>query len=199
MEVTSELVKALRDKTNSSMMECRKALVEANGDFAKAEEILRVRGLSMADRKSGRTASQGLIHAYIHPGGKIGVLVEINCETDFVARTDEFIGLAKDIAMHIAASVPLTIAREDVAPEILEAEHRVYEEQLKGSKKPENIWPKIIEGKLEAFYKANCLLEQEFVKDASMTVGDLIKSLIAKTGENMVVRRFVRFKLGDES
>jgi elongation factor Ts len=197
MEITSEMVKALREKTNSSMMECRKALVEANGDFTKAEEILRVRGLSIADRKSGRTTSEGLISAYIHTGSKLGVMVEVNCETDFVARTDEFKGMVKDIAMHIAASAPLAVAREDISPEVLEAEKRVYEEQAREAKKPENLWEKIIAGKLEAFYKASCLMEQEFVKDPSITISDLVKAMIAKTGENIVVRRFIRYKLGD--
>jgi elongation factor Ts len=197
MEITSEMVKALREKTNSSMMECRKALVEANGDFTKAEEILRVRGLSIADRKSGRTTTEGVIHAYIHTGNKLGVMVEVACETDFVARTDEFKDMVKDLAMHIAASAPLAVGREDISPEVLEAEKRVYEEQAKEAKKPEAMWEKIVGGKLEAFYKSSCLMEQEFVKDPAMTISDLVKGMIAKTGENIVVRRFIRYKLGD--
>lgn len=196
MEITSEMVKALREKTNSSMMECRKALLEAEGDFARAEEILRIRGLNIADRKSTRAASQGLVQAYIHQGGKMGVLVEVNCETDFVARTDEFIQLAKDIAMHIAANIPLAVSREDIPRELVEAERRVYEEQARESKKPENLWDKIIDGKMEAFYKSSCLMEQEFVRDASVTIEALVKSLIAKTGENIIIRRFTYYKLG---
>ena len=197
MEITSEMVKALREKTNSSMMECRKALVEANGDFTKAEEILRVRGLSIADRKSGRTTTEGVIHAYIHTGNKLGVMVEVACETDFVARTDEFKDMVKDIAMHIAASAPLAVGREDIAPEVIESEKHVYEEQAREAKKPEAMWEKIVNGKLEAFYKGSCLMEQEFVKDPAMTISDLVKGMIAKTGENIVVRRFIRYKLGD--
>jgi elongation factor Ts len=191
------MVKALREKTNSSMMECRKALVEANGDFTKAEEILRVRGLSIADRKSGRTTTEGVIHAYIHTGNKLGVMVEIACETDFVARTDEFKDMVKDIAMHIAASAPLAVGREDIANEVIESEKHVYEEQAREAKKPEAMWEKIVNGKLEAFYKGSCLMEQEFVKDPAMTISDLVKGMIAKTGENIVVRRFIRYKLGD--
>jgi elongation factor Ts len=197
MEITSEMVKALREKTNSSMMECRKALVEANGDFTKAEEILRVRGLSIADRKSGRTTTEGVIHAYIHTGNKLGVMVEVACETDFVARTDEFKDMVKDIAMHIAASAPLAVGREDIANEVIESEKHVYEEQAREAKKPEAMWEKIVNGKLEAFYKGSCLMEQEFVKDPAMTISDLVKGMIAKTGENIVVRRFIRYKLGD--
>jgi len=197
MEITSEMVKALREKTNSSMMECRKALVEANGDFTKAEEILRVRGLSIADRKSGRTTTEGVIHAYIHTGNKLGVMVEVACETDFVARTDEFKDMVRDIAMHIAASAPLAVGREDIAHEVIEAEKHVYEEQAREAKKPEAMWQKIIDGKLEAFYKSSCLMEQEFVKDPAVTISDLMKAMIAKTGENIVVRRFIRYKLGD--
>jgi len=197
MSITAAMVKQLREKTGAGMMECKKALNEANGDFEKAIEILRKKGISAAEKRAGRAASEGIIGSYIHMD-KIGVLVEVNCETDFVARTDDFRTLVKDIAMHIAAANPRYLSREDVPAEVIEKEKEIYKEQIKG--KPEHIVDKIVEGKLEKFYNENCLLEQIFVKDPEQkkTIKDIVTEAIAKLGENIVVKRFVRFQLGEE-
>jgi len=187
----------LRDKTGAGFMDCKKALEEANGDIEKAVEILKKKGIAKAAKKATRTASEGLIGSYIHHGGKIGVLVEVSCETDFVARTDEFQEFAHNIAMQIAATNPVAISRDQVPQEILEREKKIYEEQLRESGKPEHIIPKIIEGKLEKFYKENVLLEQEFIKNPEITIQDLLNELIAKTGEKIVIKRFCRYQIGE--
>ena len=196
MTVTADMVKRLREQTGAGMMDCKKALSESNGDIDKAIEILRKRGLSAAEKKAGRKATEGLIGSYIHMD-KIGVLVEVNCETDFVARTDDFRQLVKDIAMHIAAANPAYLSREDVPQEIIEREKRIYREQIKD--KPEHVIDKIVEGKLEKFYTETCLMEQIFVKDPEhkQKIKDIVTEMIAKLGENIVVRRFVRFQLGE--
>ncbi len=197
MSVTAEMVKKLREQTGAGMMDCKKALTEANGDFDKAVDILRKKGLAAAAKKAGRATSEGLIGSYVHMD-KIGVLVEVNCETDFVARTDDFRQLVKDIAMHIAAANPRYLSREDVPSDVIEKEKDIYRDQIKG--KPEHVIEKILEGKLEKFYSENCLLEQIFVKDPDQkkTIKDLVNEMIVKLGENIVVKRFVRFQLGEE-
>lgn len=196
--ISAELVKNLREKTGAGMMECKKALTESNGDFEKAIDILRQKGLASAQKKSGRTASEGLIESYIHMG-KLGSMVEINCETDFVARTDDFKNLAKDIAMHIAAANPLYLSREDVPQEVLEREKEIYRAQV--TNKPPQIVEKIVEGKLEKFYTDFCLLDQIFIKDTEqkLKIKDLVTEKIAKLGENIIIRRFARFQLGEIS
>ncbi len=199
MQITAQMVKKLRDMTGAGMMDCKKALQEADGDFDKAVKILRERGLAKAAKKAGRAANEGMIHAYIHGGGRIGVMVEVNCETDFVARTDEFKNLVNDIALHIAAFAPRWVKREDVPAEVIEQEKEIYRKQALAEGKPEHVVEKIVEGKLKNFYKENVLLEQPFVKDEDKTVEDVIKEAIAKIGENIVVRRFVRWELGEES
>lgn len=199
MQITAQMVKKLRDMTGAGMMDCKKALQEAGGDFDKAVKILRERGLAKAAKKAGRAAKEGIIHAYIHGGGRIGVMVEVNCETDFVARTDEFKNLVNDIALHIAAFAPRWVKREDVPAEVIEQEKEIYRKQALAEGKPEHVVEKIVEGKLKNFYKENVLLEQPFVKDEDKTVEDVIKEAIAKIGENIVVRRFVRWELGEES
>lgn len=200
-EITSAGIKALREKTGAGMMECKSALTEAGGDEEKAIEILRKRGLAAATRKSGRVAAEGLVHAYIHAGGKIGVMVEINCETDFVARGEEFRGFVHDLAMHITASEPRFIGKEDVPPEVLDKEREIALEQAKSdpknASKPPQVLDKIVEGRVAKFYQEACLMEQPFVKDQNITVGDLVRQMISRTGENVRVRRFVRFKLGE--
>ncbi len=195
-EITSALVKALREKTNAGMMDCKKALVEANGDSAKAEDILRKKGISSAAKKSSRTAKEGVIEAYIHLQGKLGVLVEVNCETDFVAKNELFRSLVKDIAMHIAASHPLYVSRDQVPTQIVEREKDIFRGQV--ANKPPQIVEKIVDGKVDKFYAGICLLEQPFVKNPDQTVQELVKSKIAEIGENIVVRRFARFMVGEE-
>lgn len=197
MEITASRVKELREKTGIGMMKCKEALVECAGDFEKAIDYLRKKGLDTAAKKSSRTTSEGRVASYIHSNNKIGVLLEINCETDFVAKSDEFAELAKDICMQIAASNPMTIRREDVPAELIDREKAIYAEQAKN--KPEHIIDKIIEGKLSAFFKQVCLLEQPFIKDTSLAVADLIKEKIAKFGENITIGRFVRYQLGEEA
>ena len=195
-EIPAKLVAELRAKTGAGMMDCKKALEEAGGDMAKAEDILRVKYAGKAEKRATRSASEGLIDAYVHFNGKVGVLVEINCETDFVARTDDFRQLARDVALQIASSKPVTVRIEDLPAEVVERERRIYEAQVAEQKKPENIRPKIVEGMLKKFYEENVLLEQKFVKDDKQTVGDLVRGLAAKTGEKVEVRRFARFELG---
>jgi elongation factor Ts len=198
LEITSAMVKDLRVKTGAGMMDCKEALSASNGDFEQAIDYLRKKGMSAATKRSSKAAKDGTVISYIHMGGKIGVLIEVNCETDFVAKTDDFQTMAKDIAMHIAATNPIYLKAEDVSPEALEREKAIYREQAQAEKKPEKIWDKIIEGKLKKYYEEVCLLEQKFVKNQDITVGTLVNNMIAKTGENILVRRFARFQLGEE-
>ena len=197
-EIPAKLVAELRAKTGAGMMDCKKALEESGGDMAKAEEILRVKYAGKAEKRAAKAAGEGLIESYVHFNGKVGVLVELNCETDFVARTDDFRGLAKDVALQIASAKPITVRVEDLPGEVVERERRIYEAQVIEQKKPENIRPKIVEGMLKKFYQENVLLEQSFIKDDKQTVGDLVRALAAKTGEKVEVRRFTRFELGGE-
>ena len=197
MEVSASMVKDLREKTGAGMMDCKKALAESGGNFEKAVDYLRQKGLATAAKRAGRVASDGQLGSYIHAGGKIGVIVEINCETDFVAKTDDFRAFAKDIAMHIAASNPLYVRREDVTPDILERERAIYRAQAQDAKKPEKVMEKIVEGKVEKFYSEVCLLEQPFIKDQNITIQDLMNTLIGKLGEKVDVRRFCRFQVGE--
>jgi elongation factor Ts len=196
MAITPQMVKELREKTGVGMMECKSALTEANGDLEAAVTVLRKRGLASAAKKSGRETKDGLIGSYIH-NGKIGVMVEVNCESDFVARNPEFQTLVHDIAMHIAATDPRFIRKEDVTGEVLASEREIYKEQARSTGKPENVLDKIVEGRMSKYYSEACLLEQPFVKDASVTIKDLIAAYIQKIGENIQVRRFVRLKLGE--
>ncbi len=197
MEISAKLVKELRDRTGAGMMECKKALVEAKGNLAEAEIILRKHGIASASKKSTRTTRQGIVSSYIHPGSQIGVLVEVNCESDFVARTDDFQGLVKDLAMQIAAADPQFIRKEDVTAELLEKEKDIQRGRALQEGKPEKMVDKIVEGRLQKFYEEVCLYEQPFIRENSTTVGDLIKAAIAKLGENISVSRFVRFKVGE--
>jgi elongation factor Ts len=198
LEISSVMVKELRDKTGTGMMDCKEALIAAGGDFEKAIDILRKKGMSAATKRSSKAAKDGTISSYIHMGGRIGVMVEINCETDFVAKTEDFRTMVKDIAMHIAASNPLYLRPNEIPEEALNREREIYRSQLREEKKPEKIWDKIIEGKLNKFYEDVCLTEQKFIKNTDITVDTLINNMIAKTGENIVIRRFARFQLGEE-
>jgi len=197
MEISAKLVKDLREKTGAGMMDCKNALVEAKGDMDQAVVVLRKKGLASAQKKAARVAAEGMIGHYIHAGGKLGVLVEVNCETDFAARSEAFQALVKDIAMHICAQSPLFVKRDDVPAEVLEKEKEIYKDQARASGKPANIIDKIAEGKLEAYYELACLYDQKFVKDPNITVKELINNLVAKIGENIQVRRFARFKTGE--
>ena len=199
MQITANMVKELRERTGTGMMECKDALAKANGNMDEAVSILRKKGLASAAKRASRATSEGLVGSYIHPGGRIGVLVEVNCETDFVARTEEFKALVKDLCMHVAAAAPRFVEREEVTPGILDKEREIYMEQARSTGKPEKVLEKIVEGKMEKFYAEACLLEQPFVKDSTMTVRDLLTAAIAKTGENMKIRRFSRFVLGESS
>jgi elongation factor Ts len=196
-QISLELIKQLRERTAAGFSDCKKALEEAGGDIEKAIDILRKKGLAIAAKRAGKEAKEGIVEAYIHANKKIGVLVEINCETDFVARTDDFREFAHNVAMQIAATNPISITREEVPPEVLEREKRIYEEQLREAGKPENVIPKILEGKLEKFYKENVLLEQPFIKNPELTIQDLLNELISKTGEKILIRRFARFQVGE--
>ncbi len=198
MEISSAMVKQLREKTGTGMMDCKEALIASDGDFEKAVDFLRKKGLSAATKRSSKAAKDGTIASYIHMGGRIGVMVEINCETDFVAKTEDFQTAAKDVAMHIAASNPLYLRPEEIPQEDLEREKEIYRSQLKEEKKPETIWDKIIEGKLNKFYEDVCLTKQKFIKNTDINIETLINSMIAKTGENIIIRRFARFQLGEE-
>ena len=198
MSISAEMVRKLREETGAGMMECKSALVEAAGDTEKARDILRKKGLAAAAKKASRTASDGMLGTYIHPGAKIGVLVEVNCETDFVAKTQQFQALVKDVAMHIAATSPLYVTKEEVPAPVLEKEKEIYKAQAAAQGKPANVQEKIAEGKLKQYFSDFCLLEQPFVKDTSKTVGQLIQESIAVIKENIVVRRFARFKVGEE-
>ena len=194
--ISSDTVKELREKTGAGIMDCKRALADSGGDLEKAIDLLRQKGLSAAAKKASREAKEGLVSSYIHGGGKIGVLVEVNCETDFVARNSEFQELVKDIAMQIAASNPSYVRREDVPADVLERERSIYKIQAKESGKPEHVLDKIVEGKVEKFYLETCLLEQPFVKEPSATINDMVQQKIAKIGENIIVKRFTRYQLG---
>ena len=197
MQIPAQLVKQLRERTSAGFNDCRAALVEANGDLEKAIEVLRKKGQAAAAKKAQREASEGLVGHYIHAGGKIGVIVELNCESDFVARTEAFQQLSHDIAMHIAALDPRYVRREEVTPEMLEKERDIYRAQALATGKPEAVVEKIVNGKMEKFYEENCLYEQHYIKDESVTIKEMIAQAIAKLGENMAIRRFVRFKVGE--
>lgn len=197
MAGSSQLVKELREKTGAGILDCQKALTENGNDIEKAIDYLRQKGLAAAAKKSGRETNQGLVHSYIHMGGKIGVLIEVNCETDFVARNDEFKAFVNDLALQVAAAKPTYVRREDIAKEVQDKERAIYEAQAKEMGKPPAAWPKIVEGKLEKFYQENCLLEQSFIKDPAVIIKDLLSQKIAKIGENMNIRRFTRYQLGE--
>ena len=198
-QITAQSVRMLRQKTGLGMMDCKKALQETGGDSERAIEYLRKQGLSAVEKRAGRDASEGLIQAYIHQGSRLGVLLEVNCETDFVARTDDFQGFAKDVAMHIAASQPLAVDRAGIAAAAVARERAIYLEQAKNEGKPEHIAAKIVEGRLEKFYQENCLMEQVFVKNPDQTIGELVSEITAKIGEKITVRRFERFVLGEDA
>lgn len=198
MNVDANLVKKLRDACGAGIMDCKMALIEAQGDMEEALKILRKKGMATADKKSARATNEGMVDSYVHPGAKVGVLLEVNCETDFVARNEDFKAFVHDVAMHIAASSPLWIAREDVPEAAVAAEFEIYSAQAKASGKPENVIPKIAEGKLGKWFSEVILLEQPFVKDADKTVDELRREVIGKIGENIEIRRFVRFRVGDE-
>jgi elongation factor Ts len=195
--ITADQVKQLRDKTGAGMMECKAALAEANGNIEEATTLLRKRGLAQAAKRAGRATAQGLIGSYIHLGGKIGVLVEVNCETDFVARTEAFQSLVKEVAMHIAAADPKWVRREDVPPQAIEKEKSIYRAQMEGSGKPAQVLDKIVDGKLNNFYSQFVLLEQPSIRDPNVTVGQLVAETTAKTGENITIGRFMRFRVGE--
>jgi elongation factor Ts len=201
MSISAEMVRKLREETGAGMMECKSALVEANGDADAARDILRKKGLASAAKKAGRAANEGQVGAYIHTGGKVGVLLEVNCETDFVAKTPEFQQMVKDIAMHIAAASPATalyVTKEEVPAEVLEKEKEIYKAQAAASGKPANVVEKIAEGKLKEYYSTFCLLEQPYIREPKMTVGQLVQEKIAVIKENIVVRRFARFRVGED-
>jgi elongation factor Ts len=196
-EVSAKLVKELRDTTGAAFLDCKKTLEETKGDFEKAKELLRIKGLAKAEKKLGRETPEGIITSYIHAGGRIGVLVEVNCETDFVARNPEFQNLAKEVAMQIAATNPKYVSRESVPQEVVEKERGILKAQVLESGKPEHVAGKIVEGRLDKFFEEVCLLEQPSIRDPKLKVSDMIKSFISKVGENIIVRRFVRFQLGE--
>jgi elongation factor Ts len=197
-EIKATMVKELRSRTNAGILDCKEALQESGGDMEKAVDFLRKKGLATALKRAGRETTEGVVSSYIHAGGKIGVLAEINCETDFVAKTDEFKAFVKNIAMHIAATRPLGIGREDVPEDVRKREEEIYRAQALEMGKPEKILDKIVQGKMEKFFKESCLLEQQYVKDTDLTVQDLIHEMVAKTGESISVRRFTRYQLGGE-
>jgi elongation factor Ts len=194
-DIDPQLVKQLREKTNAGFMDCKRALAEADGDLARAETILRTKGIASAAKKAARATKEGIVASYIHLQGKVGVLVEVNCETDFVAKNENFRSFVKDITLHIAAAHPLYVSRDDVPSKLVEAERAIYQAQVKG--KPANVVDKIVDGKLDKFYSAVCLLEQGFIKNPDQTINDLLKSKIAELGENIVIRRFTRYLVGE--
>ena len=196
-KVNAAMVKQLREKTGAGMMDCKQALTECGGDVSKAVDFLRKKGLATAAKRAGRAMGEGVIASYIHMGGKLGALVEVNCETDFVAKNEDFLEFAKNIAMHIAATNPVGIKPEDVSEDIINKEKEIYRAQALETGKPENILDKIAEGKLNKFFKENCLLNQPYVRDPDMTISDLINEMIAKIGENITIKRFVRFQTGE--
>jgi elongation factor Ts len=195
--ISTELIKELREKTGVGIMDCKMALKESEGDPEKAIDYLRKKGIATAKKRGGRTASQGQVQSYIHAGGKIGVLLEVNCETDFTGKTSDFNNFVKDLAMQVAATNPIAVDRDRIPQDVLEREKDIYVTQAKESGKPEKVWDKMVEGKLKKFYSEACLMEQPFVKNPDITVRDLLNELMAKTGENIVVRRFARFQLGE--
>ncbi|MBA3029690.1 MAG: translation elongation factor Ts [Desulfobacteraceae bacterium] len=195
--ISAAMVKQLREKSGAGMMDCKVALKECDGDMEKASDYLRKKGLATAAKRAGRAMSEGLIHAYIHTGGKIGVLVEVNCETDFVAKSDDFQEFVKNVAMHIAATNPVGITSADVPPEVVEKEKEIYRAQALESGKPQQMVDKIAEGKLNKFFKDSCLLNQQYVRDPQISIQDLLNGLIAKIGENITIRRFVRYQIGE--
>jgi elongation factor Ts len=198
MNITSQMVKDLRDKTSAGMMDCKKALTETNGDMEKAVDLLRQKGLAVAAKRAGRATSEGVIETYIHAGGKLGVMVELDCETDFVAKTDTFKNFARDLAMHIAATNPVAIAREGVPEDIISREKEIYIQQALDSGKPQNIVEKMVTGKIEKFLAEICLMEQKFVKDPDHSIQELLTDMVGKLGENITIKRFVRFQVGVE-
>jgi elongation factor Ts len=198
MTFTAKDVQELRQRTGAGMMDCKRALEESGGNMEKAAESLRAKGIAKAEKRAGRTASEGQVISYLHHDGKTGVLLELNCETDFVARTEDFKQLGKEIAMHIAARMPLAVTKEQVAPEVVERERRIAEEQVRASGKPESLVPKIVDGKVEAFYKDVVLMSQPWIREDKKTIADLVKETSAKVGENIIVRRFARFRIGEE-
>lgn len=198
MKVTSQMVKELRDKTSAGMMDCKKALNETDGDMEKAIDLLRKKGLAVAAKRAGRTTSEGVIETYIHAGGKLGVMIELNCETDFVAKTDQFKELARDLAMHIAATNPVAIDRDSVPDQVLAREKAIYVQQALESGKPENIVEKIVAGKVDKFLAEICLLDQMYVKNPDLSIQDLLTDCVGKMGENITIKRFVRFQIGVE-
>ncbi len=197
MNITAEAVKTLREQTGAGMMDCKSALVEAAGDMTKAQEVLRKKGLAAAAKRSGRTASEGMVGHYIHPGAKVGVIVEIDCETDFVAKNEDFQAMVRDVAMHIAAAAPVYVTKEEVPASVVDKEKEIYRAQAVGAGKPPAVADKIAEGKLKDFYATQCLLEQAFVRDPKITIGQLIQEKVAVIKENIVVRRFARYRVGD--
>ena len=199
MEVSVDKVKTLRDRTGAGIMDCKKALAESGGGIDAAIEYLRKKGIAKASKFVSRKAGEGLVYAYIHPGSRIGVLIEVNCETDFVARTDEFQNLANDLALQVAATAPLALTRDEVGPDIVDKEREIYRSQALEQGRPEGVIDRIVEGKLEKFFEEVCLLEQVYVKNPEIKVGDLVKEVAGKVGENVIVRRFARFQLGEKS
>lgn len=198
MEITVALVKELREKTNAGMMDCKKALQETGGDIRKAIDYLRQKGLAIAQKRAGRATTEGVVHSYIHAGGRIGVLLEVNCETDFTAKSDIFQDFAKNLTMQIAATNPLGIRRDDISENTVEREKDIYRQQALDSGKPEKIVEKIIFGKINKFFQENCLLEQAYVKNPDITIQDYLNEIIGKTGENIIIRRFTRYQLGED-
>ena len=196
MEITAKMVKELREATGAGMMDCKKALTECGGDMDKANDYLRKKGIASAAKKEGRATSQGMVNSYIHGGGKVGVLVEVACETDFVARTDDFQDFVRNVAMHIAAASPVAVSREEVDSTLIDKEREIYRDQMKEQNKPADIIDKIVEGKVDKYYSEVVLLEQKYVKDPDMTVLDYLNSIIGSLGENMQIKRFVRYQIG---
>lgn len=199
MEISASMVKELREKTGVGMMDCKKALKECDGDIEKSIEYLRKKGIATAQKRGGRSTSEGQVQSYIHAGGKIGVMVEINCETDFTGKNDDFTEFARNVAMHIAASNPISIDRDGIPSDILEKEKEIYATQAKESGKPEKVIEKIVEGKINKFYAESTLLEQQYVKNPDITIKDLLNEMIAKTGENIIISRFIRYQLGENN
>ncbi len=196
MDITAKMVKELRDSSGAGMMDCKKALTECGGDMDKAMDYLRTKGIASASKKEGRATSEGLVSSYIHGGGKVGVLIEVACETDFVARTDDFQEFVRNVAMHIAAASPVAVSREEVDSTLIEKEREIYREQMKEQNKPEAIIDKIVDGKVDKYYSEIVLLEQKYVKDPDMTIADYVNSIIGSLGENMAIKRFSRFQIG---
>ncbi len=196
LKITSQMVKELRDKTNAGMMDCKKALQEHEGDMDKAVDFLRQKGLAIAAKRADRSTSEGIVETYVHSGGKLGVMVEVGCETDFVAKTDDFINFAKDMAMHIAAASPVAMSREEVPADVVQREKDIYTQQAIDSGKPANIAEKIVEGKLNKYYSEICLIEQKFIKDPDVSIQDKLNELIAKMGENISIKRYARMQIG---